>query len=397
MHWRRIIGIGIGVLIIVVLLIYGFQPAPEWVNTATVKRGPLRVAIEEEGKSRIKDRYIVSAPVAGYGRRIELKVGDVIEQGQSLTRLEALPSAVLDPRSRAEAKARVEAAAAAFDAAKEQASAAQAEAELARIKHQRIVDLCKVQCASKDEEDLALTRVRSTRAHEQSAIFAVDIARHELEAAKTVLAYAGTKGGEQLDITAPISGSVLKVFKESEGVVGAGEPLLEVGNPKLLEVEVDVLSADAVRIKPGTRVLFERWGGDHPLEGRVRTIEPVGFTKVSALGVEEQRVLVISDLVSEPGLWQRLGDGYRVEASFILWEEEDVLTVPASALFRYKDGEEDAWAVFVAEDDTARRVKVELGQRNGLQAQVLAGLDDGQRLITHPSEAIEDGTTIQIR
>ena len=300
---------------------------------------------------------------------------------------------MLDPRSRAEAKARVEAAKAAFDVAREQATAAKADAELAKINHQRIVDLCKVQCASKEEEDLALTRVRSTRALEQSAIFAVDIAQHELEAAKTVLAYAGTKGGEQIDITAPISGSVLKIFRESEGVVAAGEALLEVGNPQQLEVEVDVLSADAVRIVPGTRVLFERWGGDQPLEGRVRTIEPVGFTKVSALGVEEQRVLVISDLVSEPGLWQRLGDGYRVEASFILWEEEDVLTIPASTLFRYEEG----WAVFIVENDTARRIKVELGQRNGLQAQVLAGLEEGQLLITHPSETIEEGTNVNIR
>ena len=394
MHWRRITGIGVIAIAIITLLYFGFQPAPEWVNTATVERKALRVAIEEEGKTRVKDRYVISAPVAGYNHRIEFEVGDTIQQSQTLALLEALPSAVLDPRSRAEAKARVEAAKAAFDAAREQAAAAKADAELAKINHQRIVDLCKVQCASKEEEDLALTRVRSTRALEQSAIFAVDIAQHELEAAKTVLAYAGsTKGGEQVNITAPISGSVMKIFRESEGVVAAGEPLLEVGNPQQLEVEVDVLSADAVRIVAGTRVLFERWGGDQPLEGRVRTIEPVGFTKVSALGVEEQRVLVISDLVSEPDLWQRLGDGYRVEASFILWEAENVLTIPASTLFRYQDG----WAVFAVEADNAQLKKVEIGQRNGLQAQVLSGINENQRLITHPSEMINDGTKVQIR
>lgn len=393
MHWRRITGIGVIAIAIITLLYFGFQPAPEWVNTATVERKALRVAIEEEGKTRVKDRYVISAPVAGYNHRIEFEVGDTIQQSQTLALLEALPSAVLDPRSRAEAKARVEAAKAAFDAAREQAAAAKADAELAKINHQRIVDLCKVQCASKEEEDLALTRVRSTRALEQSAIFAVDIAQHELEAAKTVLAYAGTKGGEQVNITAPISGSVMKIFRESEGVVAAGEPLLEVGNPQQLEVEVDVLSADAVRIVSGTRVLFERWGGDQPLEGRVRTIEPVGFTKVSALGVEEQRVLVISDLVSESDLWQRLGDGYRVEASFILWEAENVLTIPASTLFRYQDG----WAVFAVEADNAQLKKVEIGQRNGLQAQVLSGINENQRLITHPSEMINDGTKVQIR
>lgn len=397
MHWRRIIGIGIAFVAIVVLLVYGFQPTPQWVNVASVERAPLRVAIEEEGKTRVMDRYVISAPVSGYGRRIELEVGDVISQGQVLTRLEALPSAVLDPRSRATAKARVEAASAAFDAARERAAAAQADAELAQLKYQRIVDLCKVQCASEEEEDLALTRVRSTQALEQSAQFSVDIAQHELDAAKTVLAYAGTKGGEQLAINSPIDGSVLKVLRESEGVVAAGEPLIEIGNPRQLEVEVDVLSADAVRIKPGSRVLFERWGGEQPLEGRVRTIEPVGFTKVSALGVEEQRVLVISDLVSDPGLWQRLGDGYRVEASFILWEEEDVLTIPASTLFRYREQGEETWAVFIVEGDQAQRGIVEIGQRNGLTAQVVSGLDEGQQLITHPAETIDEGVKVQLR
>lgn len=393
MHWRRIIGISIVAIAILAFIIYGFQPSPQWVDVATVERAPLRVAIEEEGKTRVIDRYVISSPVSAYARRIDLKVGDAFSQGQSLIQLEPLPSAVLDPRSRAAAQARIEAAKAAFEAAREQATAAQAEAELAQLDYQRIIDLCKVQCASKGEEDQAQTKLRSSQALEQSAQFAVDIARHELEAAETTLAYAGTKGGDSLDINSPISGSVLKVMRESEGVVAAGEALIEVGNPQQLEVEVDVISADAVRISPGTRVLFERWGGDYPLEGHVRTIEPVGFTKISALGVEEQRVLVISDLTSAAELWQRLGDGYRVEASFILWEEENVLTIPASSLFRFEDG----WAVFVVEDDIAKQVPVELGQRNGLSAQMLSGLNEGQLVITHPSEAIEDGVAVQLR
>lgn len=393
MHWRRIIGISIVAIAILAFIIYGFQPSPQWVDVATVERAPLRVAIEEEGKTRVIDRYVISSPVSAYARRIDLKVGDAFNQGQSLIQLEPLPSAVLDPRSRAAAQARIEAAKAAFEAAREQAAAAQAEAELAQLDYQRIIDLCKVQCASKGEEDQAQTKLRSSQALEQSAQFAVDIALHELEAAKTTLAYAGTKGGDSLDINSPISGSVLKVMRESEGVVAAGEALIEVGNPQQLEIEVDVISADAVRISSGTRVVFERWGGDYPLEGHVRTIEPVGFTKISALGVEEQRVLVISDLTSAPELWQRLGDGYRVEASFILWEEENVLTIPASSLFRFEDG----WAVFVVEDGMAKQVQVELGQRNGLTAQVLSGLNEGQRVITHPSEAIEDGVAVQVR
>ncbi len=374
MHRRRIIGIAVVAIAIVAALVYGFSPAPQRVDVATVERGPLRVAIEEEGRTRIIDRYVISAPVAAYARRIELEVGDGIEQGQGLVQLEPLPSAMLDPRSRAAAKARVEAAKAAFAAAREETAAAQAEAELAQREYQRTVDLCKVQCASQEEEDVALTRMHSSRARARSARFAVDIARHELEAARTALAYAGAKGDkEPLSLTSPVGGSILKLIRKSEGVVGAGEALIEVGNPLRLEVEVDVLSADAVQIFPGTRVLFERWGGDQMLEGRVRTVEPVGFTKVSALGVEEQRVLVISDLTSPTENWQRLGDGYRVEASFILWEQANVLTIPASSLFRFEDG----WAVFLVEGDTARRTPVELGRRNGLRSQVLAGLSEG--------------------
>jgi len=386
MHWRRDITIAVIVVAIVAAIIYGFMPAPQRVDAATVQRGPLSVTIDEEGKTRVIDRYVISAPVAAYARRIDLEVGDTIQQGQTLAQLEPMPSAVLDPRSHAAAQARVEAARAALDSAREKATAAKAEAELAKLEHKRIVDMCKVQCASKEDEDVAETKVRSTRALQQSAQFSADIARHELEAARTALAYAGARGGDEpLAVSSPINGSVLKIIRKSEGVVNAGEPLIEVGNPRHLEVEVDVLSADAVKISPGTRVEFQRWGGDETLEGRVRTIEPVGFTKISALGVEEQRVLVISDLTSATEQWQRLGDGYRVEASFILWEKHDVLTIPASSLFRHQDG----WAVYVIDGDTARLTPVKLGKRNGLHDQVLEGLNQGQRVITHPSETIK--------
>jgi HlyD family secretion protein len=168
--------------------------------------------------------------------------------------------------------------------------------------------------------------------------------------------------------------------------------LLEVGDPTSLEIEVDVLSADAVKIKPGMKVFFDRWGGRNSLEGQVRVIEPIGFTKISALGVEEQRVFIISDFTSPAEQWQRLGDGYRVEASFVLWHEEDVLQVPASSLFRYNNG----WALFVIEDDHAKRREVTIGQRNGLQAQILEGLAAGERVINHPSEAVEDNISIKL-
>ncbi len=397
MHWRKISGIVITAAIIIGLLIYGFQPAPQPADVAKVTRGSLSVTIEEEGKTRVRDRYTLFAPVSGYARRIDLDVGDPVTAGQVLLQLIPLPSAVLDARAQAAAKAQVQAASAALNAASEQARAAQAEAELAQMEYQRVINLCKVQCAAKEQEDIALTKVHSTQALARAAQFNADVARHQLSAAKTALAYAGSSQGEALKINAPSSGQVLKVFRRSEGVVAAGEPLIELGDPHQLEIEVDILSADAVKIAPGTRVLFKRWGGDDVLEGRVRTVEPTGFTKVSALGVEEQRVLAISDITSPPTLWQRLGDGYRVEASFILWQADDILTLPASSLFRYKNGDKERWAVFIVEDNHAKRVSVTLGQRNGLQAQVISGLTEGQQVITHPGESIEDGVLVEVR
>ena len=394
MKLRKVIGIGLTTIVIAALLIYGFKPVPQQVDVATVKRGPLRISIDEEGKTRVIDRYIISAPVAGYAHRIELDVGDQIKEGQTLLTLDPLPSATLDPRSRATAQARIESAKATLESARKQATAAKAEAEMAQIEYERTANLCKVQCVSKEEEDLAQTKARSTKAMEQSAQFAVDVARHELKAAQAALKYAGEKDNSAtLPITSPINGSVLKVYRESEGVVGSAEPLIEVGNPKHLEVEVDLLSADAVKLSSGTRVLFERWGGEKTLEGRVRTIEPVGFTKISALGVEEQRVWVISDLTSPPEEWQRLGDAYRVEASFILWESQDVLTVPTSSLFRHDGG----WAVFIVADGRAKQVPVTIGERNGLTAQVLSGVSEGQSVITHPGDTVDDGVRVELR
>jgi HlyD family secretion protein len=190
-----------------------------------------------------------------------------------------------------------------------------------------------------------------------------------------------------------VSGRVLKVHRESEGVVNAGEPLLDVGNPGSIEVKVEVLSADAVKIRKGTPVLFERWGGDTPLEGTVQVVEPSGFTKVSSLGVEEQRVLVIIDITSPPGTWQRLGDGYRLEASFIIWEGKEVLQTPASALFRVGDG----WAVFTVVNRRARLRAVEVGHRNGLTAEILSGLTEGEMVITNPDDSIRDGMRVRLR
>ena len=387
--------IAIAVLVIG-LLIWGFWPQPVAIEPVVVQRAPLTITIEEEGRSRVIDRYVISAPVAGVACRVQLDVGDPVQQGEVLLGITPLKSQVLDSRSRAQAIAAVAAAQSALAAAKEQASATDAAARLATTELQRLRPLALKGLASKVELDRAETTVLTSTAEKRSANFKVQVANHEMQAAKSVLEYsAGTKGepAVRVPVTSPITGKILKVLRECEGPVETGEPLLEVGDPTALEVEVDVLSADAVQIKPGMQVRFERWGGDQPLLGVVRIVEPVGFTKFSALGVEEQRVLIISDFTSPAEEWQRLGDGYRVEAKFVLWREENVLQVPASSLFRYGDG----WAVFVVDGQRAQRRKVAIGQRNGLVAQINSGLNEGDTVINHPSDEVEDGVRVEPR
>jgi HlyD family secretion protein len=216
-----------------------------------------------------------------------------------------------------------------------------------------------------------------------------------LEGARAALRYSAAQNqdapAETVAIPAPVAGRVLKVFRESEGIVNASEPLLEIGDPSALEIAVEILSSDAVGIEPGSRVLLERWGGEEPLEARVRRIEPVAFTKISALGVEEQRVLAILDIVSSPELWRSLGDGYRVEARFVIWEEESALQVPNTALFRVGND----WAVFLIENEQAAVRLVDIGQRGSLQSQVLDGLREGEAIIAHPGEGIEEGDRVR--
>jgi HlyD family secretion protein len=328
---------------------------------------------------------------------VQLDVGDTVTQDQVLLGITPLESQVLDPRSRAQARARVSAAESALRSAREQAQAAAAANEFAITELERLRPLVNKGLVARDAFNRAETEAKTSAAAKRSSDFNVEVADYELEAARTVLKYsAATASGapaERVPIRAPIDGRILKIHHECEGAVRTGEPLLEVGDPSALEVEVDVLSADAVKIKPGMAVLFDRWGGDQPLQGLVRNVEPIGFTKISALGVEEQRVLVISDFTSPPEQWQSLGDGYRVEAQFVLWQQDDVLQVPSSSLFRYQQG----WAVFVIEADRAVRRVVEVGQRNGLSAQVLNGLKQGEQVVNHPSDAVEDGIGVRQR
>ncbi len=397
MVWHKHIGLIIGVIVVVLLIGIGFIPRPVMVDTAEVKRDVLKVTVEEEGKTRVIDRFVISAPVAGFMRRTELSVGDEIIKDQQIIYLEPLRSSVLDPRSRAEAEARVAAAKAALLAAEKNVRAADADSRYASTEHARLKRLYDSRTISLEKYQQAQANARRTRANLESAEFSVEVTRFQLEEADAAVRYsAAREAGETLEtvfIKAPVKGRVLKIHHESEGVVNAGESLLEIGDPLSLEVEVDVLSKDAVRIKPDMKVVFERWGGDEPIEGVVRTIEPVGFTKISALGVEEQRVLVIADLISASETWGKLGDGYRVEARFILWESSDVLQIPSSTLFRYVDG----WAVFVVLDGVAELRQVEIGNHSGLAAEILSGLTEDEIVITHPGDNIEDGSRIRLR
>lgn len=396
-QWRRRIVLALIALAILSALAYGFRTQPVAVDTAMAVRQPLRVTVEQEGKTRVVDRYVVSAPVAGYMRRIQFDVGDTVRQGQTLIGLEPRRAEVLDVRRRAQAQAQVAAAQANLGAARQRVQAAEADAGLAQTELLRVRALRAGRHVSQDEEDRATATNQRAAAELRSEQFAVEVARHELEATRTALQYAAAASAdgalEPVTVRASVTGRVLKIPRKSEGAVEMGQPLVEVGDPHALEVEIDVLSADAVRIRAGTRVLFERWGGSAPLEGVVRIVEPTGFTKVSALGVEEQRVWVIADLVSPPAQWEHLGDGYRVEASFILWEGKDVLQIPASALFRDGAG----WAVFTVRQGKAIKRAVRIGQRNGLRAQILDGLGEGEQVIVHPDDQVRDGVKVEAR
>ena len=393
---RRILVVTVGVLVALALA-YGFMPKPISVDAVAARRGPLRVTVEEEGRTRVKDRFVVSAPVPGYLRRVDLEVGDVVRKGRQIAELEPLRSTVLDPRSRAEAEASASSARAALDAAKEKARAATADAEYDRERNLRMKKLAGGGFISKDDLEQSDSEAKKAEATRLSAEAAVTAAQADLEKAQSVLRYSAAEhasGGEKTVIVrAPVSGRVLKLHRESEGVVNSGDPLVDIGNPRLLEVKAEVLSADAVKIRKGTPVVFERWGGDKPLSGRVRVVEPAGFTKISSLGVEEQRVLVIVDFTSPVEVWEGLGDAYRLDTSFIIWEGKDVLQAPASALFR----KDEDWSLFAIENKRARLRTVEVGHRNGLAAEVLSGLKEGEMIVAHPDDQIRDGAKVKVR
>lgn len=397
MQLRAKIGLLVTVVLVAGGLVYGFMPRALPVDVAEVKRAPLTVTVEEEGKTRVSERYQVSAPVAGYVRRIDLKAGDVVTAGQVLAVIEPARANALDPRTRAQAQAQVSAARAALAVAQENARAAQAAAQLAQQERARAESLRQSSFLSAQALDTVKSAEARAQAVRQAADHAVRVSRFELDMARAAVANATRlqAGGstEQFQVRAPVAARVLKLLHESEGAVAIGQPLLEIGNPETLEVEVDVLSTHAVKIAPGSKVILDRWGGEQPVQGTVRVVEPSGFTKISALGVEEQRVRIIVDITSPREAWQRLGDGYRVEARFVLWQGEDVLQLPTSALFRHGPG----WAVFAVKGGRAHMTPVETGQRAGLATQLLSGLAAGAQVVSHPDDTLSDGARVKPR
>jgi HlyD family secretion protein len=386
-------------LALALVLAWLFRPAAVPVDLVAVDRGPLAVSVSDEGETRVRDMYVVSAPVPGRMRRIELEVGDPVVADQTLVaRIEPSDPSFLDVRSAAEARAGVDAAAAARTHAGAQVRRAQAELDFARAEYERIRALARSHTVSENELDSAQRRARTAEAALAEAQAARQMRESEYQVARARLLAPGAARERVADcdcvsVYSPVNGRVLRIVNESEGVVGSGTPLVEVGNPDLLEVVVDLLSADAVRVQAGQRVLIEAWGGDQPLDGVVQRVEPFGFTKVSALGIEEQRVNVVIDISSPRERWERLGHGYRVEPRIVLWESSDVLRVPLSALFR----QGELWAVFVERDGRAGLREVEIGQGNGLHAEVRSGLEAGERVVLHPAERVSPGVRLAER
>jgi HlyD family secretion protein len=343
----------------------------------------------------VRDRFVVSAPVSGRVLRIELEPGDHVQRGQVVARVRAEAPPLLDARTRAEAQAASESARAALGRARAEEQQARAALEQAQRDLARVRELAASRVVGKQELEGREAEARVAAESANAAAFAVRAAVSELQRAEARLAPSRVDtSGRVVSVTAPSEGVVLKRLRESEAVVPAGEPLVEIGDPGRLEIVADLLSTDAVRVRAGARAIVEQWGGDKGLETRVRRVEPAGFMKISALGVEEQRVNVVLDFVDPAAAaGAALGDGYRVDVAIVIWESPNVLKVPTSALFR----DREQWAAYTVEEGRAVRRIVDVGHQTGQDAEVLAGLSDGARVIVHPGDTLSDGTRVRER
>jgi HlyD family secretion protein len=361
---------------------------------ATVARGPLEVTVDEEGQTRIRDRYVVSAPVPGRMERIELEPGDpVVARKTILAQFRPIDPQLLDVRTRAELEGRVKAADTTIGSARAERDRIATELAFARSELKRTQELVAGGALAKRDLEAAEREVKAQERAQQSADFAVRTAQYQLEVARASLLQTRAGNVATIPLYSPVNGVILRRLQQSEAVVPLGQPLLEVGDLADMEIVSDLLSSAAVRVVAGQAVRIEQWGGDRALNGRVRRVEPSGFTKVSALGVEEQRVNVLIDFEDPREQWKAIGDGYRVEVRIIVWSKPDVLKIPASSLFR----DETQWAVYKVGNDAAIRTPVEIGQRSGLEAEVLSGLQQGEQIVVYPSDAIQNGVKVTSR
>lgn len=397
MPLRRILWYLLVAGLVAAALFYAFRPQPVSVDLAILSRGEMVVTIDGDGQTRAREVYVVSAPISGRVLRVERHAGDrVVANETVLATIQPTDPTFLDRRARAQAEAVIKAAEAGFALAEAEQARAAAELDFARSELTRAEQLAGRGTVSQRDLDRAKLELRTADAAVATTRATVEMRRFELETARAALIQPGGESGAGdgqsccIDVFSPVDGKVLRVIRESEGVAVAGSPLIEVGDPGDLEIVVDLLSSDAVRVAEGAGVMIEDWGGGDRLDGVVRRVEPYGFTKISALGIEEQRVNVIIDFIDPPERWRDLGHGYRVEAHIAVWRSEDILKLPLGALFR--DG--DSWAVFVVVDGLARLRVVEIGHSNGRVAEVTGGLETDDSVILHPSDLVADGVRI---
>lgn len=376
--------------VVVALLTMWLRPDPVRVDVVKASRGPMRVTVDGEGKTRVRDRYVVAAPVAGRLRRILFRRGAKVFQRQLIAEIEPLPLAPLDPRQRAEAIGRVRAAEDAKAEVDRMVDRYKASYEQTTRDLKRTQVLAGDGVVSRQEVEEAETAVATALREYEAAKSRAEGAVHDVEVARAaLLAVNRSPAAATVKVQAPTSGRVLRVLEESERVVNAGAPLLELSNPSSLEVVIELLSTDAVKVSQGAVVFIENWGGPKVLEGRIRLIEPSAFTKISALGIEEQCVNVVADLADLEGA---LGDGYRVEGRVVIWETTDALRVPVSALFRRGE----VWSLFLVQNGMAQLRDVEIGHFTSSEAEVKSGLEEGAEVVVHPPKDITNGTRVEI-
>jgi HlyD family secretion protein len=374
-----------------ILIVLALRPAAVPAEVVSADSGPVRVTVDWTGKTRVRDRYDVAAPVTGQLERIALRAGDRVKAGDVVARIAGAWAPPLDPRSRAEASARLESAVAAQAEARAALQRAAAASTQARRDAERTEELRRAGAASAQALDAARADADVREEERRMAEAAVVRTAADVAAARAALATAGKAGAALIDVQAPVAGSVLRVLHESAGPVQAGAPLLEIGDPSRLEVVLDLPTADAVRIRAGQQATVAGWGGGMPLRAVVERVEPSGYTKISPLGVEEQRVDVILD--TEGQGWEALGDGYSVDARIVVEELPAVVRVPVGSIFRDQAG----WALYALEDGRARRRAVEVAARGDREAAIRLGVRPGDRVLVHPADEVKDGVRISER